>query len=151
MIKIQTEDFDHAFEYARLREGAKSDGAIVTFTGLVRDHNEQGAINSLFIEHYPGMTEKALETICMQARAKWQLGQITIIHRVGHLQLNQQIVFIGVTSKHRKSAFESVQFIMDYLKKDAPFWKQEVNDKGAQWVAQKTSDINAALAWQKAE
>lgn len=148
MISIQEEDFDHGAEYQALRDNADSDGAIVTFTGLVRDFNNSGSVSSIFIEHYAGMTEKSLMSICSQARARWKLGQIRVIHRVGLIQSSEQIVFVGVSSTHRKSAFEATEFIMDYLKTQAPFWKQEGTSKGLQWVDSKVSDEQAVNRWQ---
>lgn len=134
MISVQTEDFDHGLEYRVLRENADSDGAIVTFTGLVRDFNIGRSVSNIVIEHYPGMTEKSLMSICSDARKRWELGQVRIIHRVGTIEASEQIVFVGVTSKHRKDAFESAQFIMDVLKMKAPLWKQEGTAKGMEWV-----------------
>jgi len=147
MISVQNEDFDHCAEYKRLKDNADSDGAIVTFTGLVRDFNVDGSVSSVFIEHYPGMTEKSLEEICSQARKRWALGQIRIIHRVGLIEASEQIVFVGVTSKHRKNAFEATQFIMDFLKSNAPLWKQEGTSDGMKWVAAKASDAKAKDRW----
>mgnify|MGYP001052874247 CR=1 FL=1 len=147
MISIQKNDFDLADEYKRLREQSDSDGAIVTFTGLVRDFSDTGSVSTLFIEHYPGMTEKTLEAISDKAQQRWDLGQVRIIHRVGYIKADEQIVFVGVSAKHRKDAFESAQFIMDFLKNDAPFWKQEGNAQGMQWVDQKQTDIAAAKRW----
>lgn len=147
MILVQQQDFDHAHQYEALRSNAKSDGAIVTFTGLVRDFNIDGSVSGLVIEHYPGMTEKALEDICSLARERWELGEIRIIHRIGQMGASEQIVFVGVTSKHRKNAFEACEFIMDYLKTSAPFWKQEASDDGLKWVEAKSSDQQAAQRW----
>ncbi len=147
MIRIQHEDFSHEVEYNKLREKADGDGAIVTFTGLVRDINDVGNVASMFIEHYPGMTEKSLMQICLKARKHWELGQLSIIHRIGHLHAREQIVFIGVTSTHRKNAFEASQFIMDYLKKSATLWKSEVTASGKKWVESKTSDAAAFEKW----
>lgn len=147
MISVQTEDFDHATEYNRLREHAESDGAIVTFTGLVRDFNSDGSVSNILIEHYPGMTEKSLMDICSQARKRWELGYIRIIHRVGVIESSEQIVFVGVTSKHRKNAFEATEFIMDYLKTSAPLWKQEGTAAGMKWVKSKESDEKATGRW----
>ncbi|MGB3724377.1 MAG: molybdopterin synthase catalytic subunit MoaE [Glaciecola sp.] len=149
MISIQSNDFDHSTEYEALRARASSDGAIVTFTGLVRDFNPNGLVANLVIEHYPEMTQKSLEDICQQARERWQLGHIRLIHRVGNINAQEQIVFVGVTSRHRKSAFEACEFIMDYLKTNAPFWKQEGTRSGLQWVKAKTSDKQAASRWDK--
>jgi len=147
MISVQTEDFDHGLEYNALRESADSDGAIVTFTGLVRDFNIERSVSNIVIEHYPGMTEKSLMSICSDARKRWELGQVRIIHRVGTIEASEQIVFIGVTSKHRKDAFESAQFIMDVLKTKAPFWKQEGTAKGMEWVKSAASDRIAINKW----
>uniref|UniRef100_UPI0015D2A42C molybdopterin synthase catalytic subunit MoaE n=1 Tax=Ningiella ruwaisensis TaxID=2364274 RepID=UPI0015D2A42C len=147
MIKVQSADFCVGEEYSRLRQNADSDGAIVTFTGLVRDFNQDGSVSSMFIEHYPGMTEKSLMKICSEARMRWELGQISVIHRIGHLTASEQIVFVGVTAKHRKEAFEGAQFIMDYLKNSAPLWKKEGTLSGMKWVDSKTSDEQALTRW----
>jgi molybdopterin synthase catalytic subunit len=148
MITVQAADFDQAHEYQTLRQSSDGVGAIVTFTGLVRDFNEDGNVSSLYLEHYPGMTEKALMNICSAARKKWPLGQIRVIHRIGQLDANEQIVFVGVTSAHREAAFAGAQFIMDFLKTQAPLWKQEVSAGGTKWVAAKDSDSQAADKWQ---
>lgn len=148
MIKVQTQDFELADEYQQLKQDSQANGAIVTFTGLVRDFNQQGQLQALELEHYPGMTEKVLEQICQQAHSRWQLGQIRLIHRVGELAVNEQIVFVGVSSEHRQSAFEAAQFIMDRLKTDAPFWKQEVSGGQKSWVEAKVSDAELAKRWQ---
>lgn len=148
MISIQHKDFDHAEEYNKLRESTDGDGAIVTFTGLVRDHNDEGSVSSLYLEHYPGMAEKSLMNICSEARKHWPLGQIRVIHRVGQLDKNEQIVFVGVSSAHRDAAFAAAQFIMDYLKTEAPLWKKEGTSTGSNWVQAKESDKQAANKWQ---
>lgn len=145
-IKVQTEDFSMAELASQLRAEDASSGAVVTFTGIVRELVE-GDLTGLYLEHYPGMTEKALEAIVDQASARWQLHQVIIIHRVGTLGLNDNIVFVGVGSAHRVDAFEAAQFMMDYLKKDAPFWKKELTSQGEQWVEQKGSDLDAADRW----
>lgn len=147
MISVQTDDFDHSQEYAALRNDCDSDGAIVTFTGLVRDFNTDGSVSSIFIEHYPGMTEKSLLAICATARRRWSLGQVRLIHRVGLIASSEQIVFVGVSAKHRDNAFAATQFIMDYLKQQAPFWKQEGTTQGMQWVESKASDEQAFARW----
>ena len=147
-ILVQLEDFDVGNEYAHLRMVANSDGAIVTFTGLVRELSQHGNLESMSLEHYPGMTEKALIEIAAQARERWQLGSITIIHRVGTLRPDEQIVFLGVSSTHRKSAYEASMFMMDILKTKAPFWKKESTAEGDYWVEAKQSDKQAALRWQ---
>jgi len=147
-IQVQTEDFDMASQCDWLKQGGASCGAIVTFAGLVREHLET-SLNALYLEHYPGMTEKSLAKIVSQARERWSLGRVVVIHRVGELALNDNIVFVGVASPHRKGGFEAAQFIMDYLKRDAPFWKKERSDLGDSWVAQKQTDLAAAKGWDK--
>lgn len=149
MISVQTEDFDLSEQYKALRESASSDGAIVTFTGLVRDFNEEGSVSNIFIEHYPEMTQKALQEICHTANQRWELGQVTIIHRIGLLAASEQIVFVGVTSTHRHNAFSAAEFIMDYLKVSAPLWKQEGTSNKMKWVASKSSDDKAIERWQQ--
>ncbi|MGM0481481.1 MAG: molybdopterin synthase catalytic subunit MoaE [Pseudomonadota bacterium] len=145
-IKVQTEDFDLATEYNHLKGGHKS-GAVVTFSGLVRD--DDGQLLGLELEHYPGMTEKSLSNIADVAKTRWSLNDVSIIHRVGYLKVNEQIVFVGVASAHRQSAFEAANFIMDYLKTQAPFWKKEHHTHGEAWVAAKESDQQAADQWQE--
>lgn len=147
MISVQTQDFDMAEEYQQLITDSASEGAVVTFTGLVRDFNQDKVIHSLFLEHYAGMTEKALLDIVMQAKQRWPLGKVKVIHRVGELKISDQIVFVGVTSMHREAAFEACQFIMDYLKNDAPFWKKEVTNQGERWVEFNDKDKNAQQRW----
>lgn len=148
MIKIQTHDFDIGEQYKAMRQNSISDGAIVTFTGLVRDFNDDGSVSSIFIEHYPKMTQKSLEKICVEAKSKWKLGQVRIIHRIGMLEASEQIVFVGVSSTHRNNAFSAAEFIMDYLKVSAPLWKQEGTSTGMKWVASKESDKQAMTRWQ---
>lgn len=146
LILVQTDDFDITTLNAWLKSDDASAGAVVTFTGLVREHAET-AMEQMFLEHYPGMTERALEAIVAQARIRWELANVSVIHRVGHLSLNENIVFVGVASAHRVNAFEAAQFIMDYLKKDAPFWKKEIGNAQATWVEQKETDLLAAKRW----
>lgn len=146
LIKVQAEDFSIGELYDRLKSNDASSGAVVTFTGIVREHVET-QMQEMFLEHYPGMTERALEQIVEQARQRWQLGNVVVIHRVGRLSLNDNIVFVGVASGHRVNAFAAAQFIMDYLKKDAPFWKKEINAESEAWVEQKASDLDAAKKW----
>lgn len=145
-IQIQTDDFQVGNEYEDLKCESAAYGAVVTFTGIVREQSSIG-MTAMFLEHYPGMTEKSLNSIVEQARERWPLGKVTVIHRVGHLELNDNIVFVGVASAHRVAAFEAAQFIMDYLKKDAPFWKKEIGDAAQDWVEQKESDLEAAERW----
>ena len=135
MIRVQTEDFDPGLELEQLRSRYQGQaGAVVSFTGLVRDLNEGDSITQLTLEHYPGMTEKALEIIETTARERWDLGNVVIIHRIGPLAPNDRIVFVAAASAHRKEAFRACEFMIDTLKTDAPFWKKEVTDNGTHWV-----------------
>lgn len=147
MIQIQTEDFDVGQEYRSLIDGSQSEGAVATFVGLVRDTNQGNKVSGLYLEHYPGMTEKALQDIIDEARSRWALGRVKIIHRIGQLALGDQIVFVGVTSAHRGSAFAATEFIMDYLKTKAPFWKKETTKSGEYWVKARQSDTDKAKQW----
>lgn len=146
-VSVQREDFAIAELTEQVRAEDASNGAIVTFTGIVRELADQEGLQAMYLEHYPGMTEKALEKIASQARERWPLGNIVIVHRVGQLALNDNIVFVGVGSAHRVAAFAAAQFIMDYLKRDAPFWKKEITSDGEVWVEAKSSDLDAADAW----
>jgi len=146
-IKVQTADFNQQVEYDKLRQDA-STGAVVTFTGLVRDINQGESIESLTLEHYPAMTEKALAAIVEQAKNRWDLQACRVIHRVGELQLRDQIVFVGIASLHRGDAFSACEFIMDYLKTQAPFWKKECNSEGeSYWVDAREGDQKALDKW----
>lgn len=144
-VLVQEADFNVAKEYQRLI-GDSSCGAVVIFTGLVRDLPD-AQLHGMHLEHYPAMTQRALESIVGQARERWELGAVTVIHRVGKLALNEQIVFTGVSSAHRKNAYEASMFIMDYLKMQAPFWKKEITGQGEYWVEAKQSDKAAQRAW----
>jgi molybdopterin synthase catalytic subunit len=146
-ISVQFQDFNFAHEYQKLRDSNNSDGALVTFVGLVRDTNLQQSVSGLFLEHYPAMTDKVLTNIVEKARAKWQLGSVSIIHRVGQLRVSEQIVFVGVTSQHRQSAYHANEFIMDYLKTEAPFWKKETTTQGDRWIEAKSSDTKKSQDW----
>ncbi|WP_415894581.1 molybdopterin synthase catalytic subunit MoaE [Neptuniibacter sp. PT34_22] len=147
-VIVATDNFDIGALSESVRADDATSGAIVTFTGIVRELEiADNQLDALFLEHYPGMTEKALEKIAAQARERWELGNIVIYHRVGRLDLNENIVFVGVGSAHRVNAFEAAQFIMDYLKKEAPFWKKEISNEGEHWVEQKESDLKAADSW----
>ena len=146
MIRVQTEDFSIAEEYARLAEGHDA-GAVVTFIGKVRDFNQGDRVNGLSLEHYPGMTEKCLQEIVEQASKRWSLLKTQVIHRVGDLELGDQIVFVGVSSQHRGAAFEACEFIMDYLKTQAPFWKKEQVGDESRWVDARDSDTHALDRW----
>lgn len=148
MISVQTADFSLADEYQALRkQQASSTGAIVTFTGLVRDYGDNNGVSSLVLEHYEGMTQRSLQAILDEARQRWDIIDARIIHRVGKLELTDQIVFVGISSAHRLAAFEACEFIMDYLKTRAPFWKKEVSGDKAQWVQAKQSDNQQASKW----
>ncbi|HIF9131348.1 TPA: molybdopterin synthase catalytic subunit MoaE [Photobacterium damselae] len=146
MISVQFEDFSVADEYEKLAQGTEA-GAVVTFIGKVRDFNQGDSVTGLSLEHYPGMTEKALSEIVEQARARWPLLQVRVIHRVGDLDLGDQIVFVGVSSAHRGASFEACEFIMDYLKTRAPFWKKEQTHEESRWVDARESDTSAADRW----
>ncbi|MDP7593086.1 MAG: molybdopterin synthase catalytic subunit MoaE [Litorilituus sp.] len=146
-ISIQTADFSLADEVTLLEKDNAIDGAVVTFTGRVRNNNEGKEVTSLTLEHYPGMTEKSLAKIITEAKERWCIGRVKVIHRVGELFLGDQIVFVGVTSKHRQDAFAANEFIMDYLKVQAPFWKKEASKEGVNWLEAKTSDENKAAKW----
>jgi len=148
LISVQTDDFDVSTEMQRLRQDNASIGAIVSFVGLVRDLNEGNVVSTMKLEHYAGMTEKSLADIAEQAKARWPLQGITIIHRVGELQPTEQIVLVLTASAHRHAAFASAEFIMDYLKSQAPFWKKEETPEGAHWVDARESDEVALARWQ---
>ena len=147
-IRVQTDDFDLSTEVAATRSGNPKIGAIATFIGLVRDVNDGKGVSTLNLEHYPGMTEKALAKIVDDARARWDVIDCTVIHRVGELKPTDQIVLVIVASGHRGDAFDACEFIMDYLKTEAPFWKKELTPEGARWVDSRESDSSAALRWQ---
>ena len=152
MISVQNEDFDFSAEYQLLRERSLQSGAFVMFVGLVRDFSENSQVSSMTLEHYPGMTEKVLNSIAEQASQRWPLDGIRIIHRVGELHATDQIVLVGVSSAHRMAAYEASQFIMDILKTQAPFWKKESTktqqgEAGERWVDAKSSDSKQAADW----
>jgi molybdopterin synthase catalytic subunit len=149
MIRVQHEEFDVNAEVARLRAANPRIGAIACFIGVVRDLNEGAAVASMTLEHYPGMTEKALGEIVAQARARWDLYDILIVHRVGELRPTDPIVLVVVTSAHRGSAFAACEFVMDYLKTDAPFWKKEATPAGERWVDARESDDAARERWEQ--
>lgn len=145
-IRVGPEPFDMAEAY-RWLAACDEDGAVVTFTGKVRNHNLGDNVAALTLEHYPGMTEKALQEIVDAARERWPLQRVTVIHRVGELFPGDEIVLVGVTSAHRGSAFSAAEFIMDYLKTRAPFWKREATEQGNRWVDARDSDHHAAQRW----
>jgi molybdopterin synthase catalytic subunit len=151
-ITIQQDDFDVGAEARLLRASGSNTGAICTFTGLVREFQQDSGdqqVTELYLEHYPGMTEKALGEIVDEAFSRWRLLRCRVIHRVGALNPGDQIVFVGTVSEHRGDAFESAQFIMDYLKTRAPFWKRQSGSAGSQWVEHRSSDDEAARRWQR--
>lgn len=147
-IVVQTEDFDLTTEVELIKSYSPNVGAIVSFIGTVRDLNNESLV-SLTLEHYPEMTEKSLESIANKARDKWELETITIIHRVGTLCIGDQIVLVITTSEHRQEAFDSCNFIMDYLKTDAPFWKKEISDKEEKWVEIRETDEKQKSRWKR--
>jgi len=146
-ISIQQDDFDIAEESRLLRESNSNTGAIVTFSGLVRDLDNERNVESLILEHYPGMTESSLEKIIAQAQSRWSILDVTVIHRIGELQAGEQIVFVAVASLHRGEAFSACEFIMDFLKTRAPFWKKCRDENGESWVEAKTTDVDASARW----
>ncbi|MCC7327290.1 MAG: molybdopterin synthase catalytic subunit MoaE [Burkholderiales bacterium] len=147
-IRIDTADFDVGREIDALRAGDPRVGAVAAFVGTVRDVNDAAAISTMTLEHYPGMTEKALAAIVDEARARFDILDALVIHRVGELRPIDQIVFVAVTSGHRGDAFDACRFIMDFLKIRAPFWKKEVTADGARWVDARESDDAAAAQWE---
>lgn len=147
MISIQENDFDVGEEYKTLIANETVSGAVVTFVGRVRDLNLSRNVLGLHVERYPGMTEKALQEIVSDAQARWKIIRVRIIHRIGDLHLGDNIVFVGVTSAHREDAFHSAEFLMDYLKTRAPFWKKELTVQGAVWVDAQDKDQIALSKW----
>ena len=148
-VRVQTEDFDVSTELAALRAGDPRVGAVAAFVGTVRDVNDESRVTTMTLEHYPGMTEKALAAIVDEARTRWDILDALVIHRVGPLAPTDQIVLVGVTSAHRGEAFAACEFIMDYLKTRAPFWKKEDTPQGGKWVDARETDDAAAERWKK--
>ncbi len=148
-IAVQEADFDLGAELAALRAGDARVGALASFVGLVRDVNDGSSVSEMTLEHYPGMTEKALAAIVTEAQGRWDIYDALVIHRVGPLKPCDQIVLVAVTSAHRGEAFAACEFIMDYLKTRAPFWKREATPEGARWVDARDADDSAAARWQK--
>ena len=147
-VRIQEADFDLNAELAALRAGDARIGALASFVGLVRDTNDGAGVSEMTLEHYPGMTEKALAAIVDEAKTRWEIYGALVIHRIGPLKPCDQIVLVAVTSAHRGEAFAACEFIMDYLKTRAPFWKRETTPDGARWVDARDSDDSAAERWQ---
>ena len=146
-VRIQTADFDVSAEITALRQGNPKVGAVASFVGVVRDVNEGDAVGEMTLEHYPGMTERAIEEIITQAKGRWDFFDALVVHRVGTLKPAEQIVLVVVTGAHRGESFAACEFIMDYLKTRAPFWKKEQVGKGARWVEAREADDIAAERW----
>lgn len=146
-VSIQQADFDAGAEISQLRAISRSVGAVASFVGVVSDMNEGADVSSLTLEHYPGMTEKTIADIIAQAKQRWPLLSVKVIHRIGELRSTDQIVFVGVASRHRGAAFSACEFIMDLLKTQAAFWKKEKTSEGDRWVDARSSDDNAAARW----
>ncbi len=146
-VTIQTEDFDTGAEVAALRADDRGVGAVCVFVGTVRDHNEGSTVAALELEHYPGMTERAIDAMIDEAARRFDIRGVRIIHRVGPLRPTDQIVLVAVTSAHRGEAFQACEFLMDYLKTQAPFWKKEQTPQGARWVDARVSDDAALARW----
>ena len=148
-VRVQAEDFDSGRELDALTAGRTDVGALASFIGLVRAANDGSPVSAMTLEHYPGMTEKALQDICEQAMSRWDLIDTLVIHRIGTLKPGDRIVLVGVTSAHRGEAFAACEFIMDFLKTRAPFWKREETPQGARWVEARESDDAAAGRWSR--
>jgi len=146
-IRVQQAPFEPAAEQDDLRRAAPRVGALVAFVGLMRDINQDESVRAMILEHYPGMTERALEDIAVQAAGRWTVDAIRIIHRVGRLLPEEPIVLVAVTSRHRTDAFRACEYIIDCLKTEAPFWKKEETQRGERWVESRTSDEDAAARW----
>lgn len=147
MVRIQFEDFDAGAEITRMRQARRDTGAVAAFIGQVRDLNEGAEVSGMTLEHYPGMTEKALEAIVDQAKESWNIFDALVIHRIGALKPLDQIVLVVVSGAHRGEAFSACEFIMDYLKTEAPFWKKERTETGDRWVEARSSDDTAKQRW----
>lgn len=151
MIRIQTEEFDAGAEIARLRQGDRRIGAVASFVGIVRDMNDESAVSGMLLEHYPGMAEKALDAILEKAKARWAIMDALVVHRVGELKPADTIVLVAVAAAHRREAFAACEFIVDYLKTEAPFWKKESTPEGERWVEARASDTMALSKWKQGE
>lgn len=146
-VSVRQDDFDVSTENAALMSDRFDAGALVNFVGYVRNSNEGDHVSTLFLEHYPGMTEKSIAGIIDQARSRWEIYGCKVIHRVGELAAGEQIVYVGVCSAHRGDSFQACEFIMDYLKTEAPFWKKEQTPEGERWVDARSSDDDARNRW----
>ncbi len=148
-VRVQAQDFDAGAEIAALRQANPKIGAVASFIGVVRDVNEGDAVRDMTLEHYPGMTERALEKIAAEAQSRWDVFDVLVVHRVGRLAPTDQIVLVVVTSAHRGEAFAACEFVMDFLKTRAPFWKKEQTGTGARWVDARAGDDVAAQRWKQ--
>ena len=146
-VRVQSEPFDTGRELARLYEEAPGVGAVASFLGVVRDENDERSVGSMLLEHYPGMTERAIEGIVRDALSRWPVSAATVIHRIGTLSPGDPIVFAAAASSHRSDAFAACEFIMDFLKTKAPFWKKESTPTGDRWVGTRGSDLDALARW----
>ncbi len=146
-VRVQSADFDVSRELAALRAGDARVGAVAAFIGTVRDISDAASVATMTLEHYPGMTEKAIAEIVAEAKTRWDIFDALVIHRIGELKPTDQIVLVGVTSAHRGEAFAACEFLMDYLKTRAPFWKKEMTAEGTRWVDARVSDDDAAARW----
>ena len=146
-VTIQQADFDLSAEVAALRNGDARVGAVAAFVGTVRDRNDGASVSAMELEHYPGMTERAIESMIDQARKRFDIRGVRVIHRIGALRPRDQIVLVAVTSAHRHDAFQACEFLMDYLKTQAPFWKKETTSDGARWVDARQADDAALARW----
>ncbi len=151
MIRVQRDDFDVGAELTRLTAGNATIGGVCVFVGLVRDMADADPVTAMTLEHYPGMTERQLEHIDREAHARWPLEDTLIVHRHGRLEAGERIVLVAAASRHRQAAFDACQFLIDWLKTRAPFWKVEETAEGRRWVASRGSDNNAAARWVSAE
>jgi len=149
-VRVQHEDFDASAEISRLRASYPAAGAVASFIGIVRDQNDAAQVSAISIEHYPGMTEKSLASIADDAKSRWKLLDVLIVHRIGTLVPGDQIVLVATSSLHRADAFSACQFVMDHLKTDAPFWKKETTiGAGTRWVDARASDATARDRWER--
>lgn len=152
IVCIQKEDFDVAKLQQQLLAGDSREGAVATFTGYVRSSNDNRSVETMELEHYPGMTEKSIEDILEQAAVRWPVMAATVVHRIGKLSPSDQIVWVGISSSHREAAFSACEFVMDYLKTNAPFWKKELDESGAaSWVDARESDGARANRWKESD
>lgn len=148
-VRVQRQDFDPGTEIARLHEGRTDVGAVVSFLGLVRGESHGERLISMTLEHFPGMTERELLRIAEEARERWKLSAVTVVHRIGELEPGERIVLVVTAAAHRRAAFEAGEFLMDYLKTKAPFWKRELRASGEHWIEARDSDANAAARWRR--